>query len=69
MYPDSFHKGPTDEMDAVARREFFGPGGRRTPDSEPNVVPMQGNGIDRPVTPDPTSDHPLSTRHRDTSSG
>jgi hypothetical protein len=64
MYPDSFHQGPTDEMDTVSRREFFGPGGRRAPASEPTIVPMQGNGLDTPVTPDPTSDHPFSRRSK-----
>jgi hypothetical protein len=64
MYPDSFHQRPTDDMDPVARREFFGPGGRQPPASEPNIVPMQGNGIDTPVTPDPTVDHPFSARRK-----
>ena len=65
MHPDPFQARPGDDMEAASKREFFGPGGRRTPSGEPEVVPMQGNGIDRPVVPDPTNDHPLSTRHMD----
>ena len=62
MHADSFHKGPIDEMDAAARREFFGAEERRKTTSAPAIVPLQGNGIDRPVAPDPTSDRPFSTR-------
>jgi hypothetical protein len=62
MYPDPYGPGPVDDMDPAARREFFGPGGRRGATVEPTLVPEVGNGYDKPIVPDPTTDHPLSTQ-------
>jgi hypothetical protein len=66
MYPDPFRPGQADDMDAAARREFFGPGGRRTSSGAPPIVAMHGNGLDTPLVPDATTDSPLNSDHRDT---
>lgn len=66
MYPDPYRPGQADDMEAAARREFFGPGGRRAAKDAPPIVPTHGNGLDTPPIPDVTSDSPLNADHRDT---
>jgi hypothetical protein len=65
MYGDPHGRGPVEDMDAAARREFFGPGDRAGTPAEPAIVPEVGNGYDKPIVPDPTNDHPLSTGHHE----
>ena len=67
MYPDPLGGRPSeaDDLDPAARREFYGPGGRRhATDEPPPTVSALGSGVDKPYIPDPTTDHPLSGHPR-----